>query len=790
MLAASGSTYSVICKSFTSNTGKSGGLLHAHCPCGVTYSLKSLVLPEGVSDYAEILKSMHVLPTITICDMADLVARHVNINYPGTFRPFDGKIADPYDKENTEDIKSGNSKVDFEFVPQVAKFDRATYDQFASPHPMSGHVSRLSIYDRLHEKNHTDSHLRRLDNISQFQGKKNTQAGEQSNSNLKNKGWFLNEMRPELYINLVTYKVLKINDEINEERVVELQKDFPNRPFHTNSKGVLVFGHYEDSLQDTYGPNTRGVKVTRLHPLAVLKNPSPHVNNLSWFNAAYNMLFFGPFFEALSKKTSILSPINLRLLRFLEDGYDQERHIKLAGEYAKRLNHDSCESLLIQAVREMMKTLSDSCNYSVLEVPIVNIPPSNVIDEIKKAIIVKSSSKVGVPELVYTVNPSNKIVQNLQRDIKITFEKKSLIYRTYCCLNCIPTSEGFIDYICSIDQGNIFYSICNDTIKVISPSCFVSNARKAEIVAYKLSELPAHQMKIPAKRSYTAPEINFDTRKKVRFTDSDSVNIESDPFRFQCDQKSPFVKGTIPNVSSADNMIMRNSAEHRMHQLPPDQRAILTGIDTEYDQVIIDRLGTLISCQYSCSYQKVRHVNVEYFSPLSGPSATFVQILIIRQSHWVVISNKLSGNHDIIEVFDSLKDHEAIERAPQQLCPESCEVVRAGLQLCPGAKTFKYIGVQIQDTDPYTEVWNGCGPLSVVNFWCLAKGFYPHCFPRVDEIRIRMLIKTIFETGRAVNFFQSTTSSALKVPKDVLLVYNRSADMEDTMFHLTERKMG
>ena len=236
MLAASGSTYSAICKNFTSITGKSGGLLHAHCPCGVTYSLKTLILPEGVSDYAQTLKSMHVLPTMVISDMAELVAKHANINYPGTFRPHDGKIADPGDTELSADIKSGKSKVKFEFVKQSGEFNLASYDQFASPHPMTGHVSRLSLYDRLHETNHADSFLRRIDNIHEFQGEINTQAGEQSNSWLKNKGWFLNEMRPEVYINLITYKALKNNARINEIRLGEMQKDYPTHTFHPKLK--------------------------------------------------------------------------------------------------------------------------------------------------------------------------------------------------------------------------------------------------------------------------------------------------------------------------------------------------------------------------------------------------------------------------------------------------------------------------------------------------------------------------------------------------------------------------
>ena len=135
-----------------------------------------------------------------------------------------------------------------------------------------------------------------------------------------------------------------------------------------------------------------------------------------------------------------------------------------------------------------------------------------------------------------------------------------------------------------------------------------------------------------------------------------------------------------------------------------------------------------------------------------------------------------------------MMDKEAICRANPQLSPDSSEVIRAGIQLCPGVKTFRYIAVQIQDMDPYTEVMNGCGPLALVNFWCLAKGFYPHSFPRVSEVQTRTRMKRMLENDVMENFFQSTSSKALMIPKEILLVYERTYDMSDTNFNLTQRK--
>ena len=115
--------------------------------------MKPLILPEGVSDYTQILKSLRVIPTIIVTDMAHIVARHTNINYPGTFRPYDGQIADPEDLQQREDIKSGKVKVDFQFVPLAKSFDLKTYNPDNSPHPITGKISVLSVYDRLHETN-------------------------------------------------------------------------------------------------------------------------------------------------------------------------------------------------------------------------------------------------------------------------------------------------------------------------------------------------------------------------------------------------------------------------------------------------------------------------------------------------------------------------------------------------------------------------------------------------------------------------------------------------------------
>ena len=85
-----------------------------------------------------------------ISDMAGLVAKHIDLHYPDFFAPYNS------DTVFTEDIKKGLSKVQFDFVSPKSTFDPTIYNREEDPHPMSGHISRLSLYDRLHESNQRD----------------------------------------------------------------------------------------------------------------------------------------------------------------------------------------------------------------------------------------------------------------------------------------------------------------------------------------------------------------------------------------------------------------------------------------------------------------------------------------------------------------------------------------------------------------------------------------------------------------------------------------------------------
>ena len=110
--------YSIIRKKFTKITGKSGGILRAICPHGITYALKFLVLPESVADYTHVLSGFKVLPNFNFSDIASLLAKHSNAHYPAMFRPYMGRIDDPED--SLSDLyKDGRKKAIFDYSNYV-----------------------------------------------------------------------------------------------------------------------------------------------------------------------------------------------------------------------------------------------------------------------------------------------------------------------------------------------------------------------------------------------------------------------------------------------------------------------------------------------------------------------------------------------------------------------------------------------------------------------------------------------------------------------------------------------
>ena len=234
------SEISQISKQFLSLCGKTGGLLLALCPHGVVYAAKFLTLHEAYSDYTETFMSFKVKPTFSISDIAHPFSRHTNLNFPMTFRPFDGMICDPSDKKLVNDIKEGR-KIDISVRPLGCEFDLDSYDD-NSVHPMSGLAERFSLIDRLHEHNYNVDNrvLRKMDNVGFLEGRINTQVAEQINSRLKKQAHYLAEMKFGTHINTILYKLMLDNQHINNLFRDHLKKIKKGVAVKLNSNGCLV----------------------------------------------------------------------------------------------------------------------------------------------------------------------------------------------------------------------------------------------------------------------------------------------------------------------------------------------------------------------------------------------------------------------------------------------------------------------------------------------------------------------------------------------------------------------
>lgn len=58
----------------------------------VVYCLKFVLRGESPRDYADLLRSLKFPPSISICDIPERLASHVNNNVPGFFSPDDGRL--------------------------------------------------------------------------------------------------------------------------------------------------------------------------------------------------------------------------------------------------------------------------------------------------------------------------------------------------------------------------------------------------------------------------------------------------------------------------------------------------------------------------------------------------------------------------------------------------------------------------------------------------------------------------------------------------------------------------
>lgn len=122
----------------------------------VVYCLKFVLRGESPRDYADLLRSLKYPPSISISDIPDRLASHVNNSVPRFFTPNNGRLF-PVTKDNLAAAEQGILEkrlpwIHNEGAPSLAYPDNeCKKEEFL--HPITQVADRYSLSDRFHERN-------------------------------------------------------------------------------------------------------------------------------------------------------------------------------------------------------------------------------------------------------------------------------------------------------------------------------------------------------------------------------------------------------------------------------------------------------------------------------------------------------------------------------------------------------------------------------------------------------------------------------------------------------------
>ena len=193
------------------------------------YCLKFVLRGESPRDYADMLRSLRFPPSVSICDIPERLARHVNNALPGFFSPHDGMLF-----SLTEDnLQAAEQGLLTKSVPWVHE-ERAitTTNSGITPnegyHPITGVSDRYCLFDRFHEKNSSQrsSLLRRVSLVPELNGLINTEAQEQLHSLIGRSNYCLNTMKPSTHLFMMRLKIHHHNKDINDVFRSKIEKTF------------------------------------------------------------------------------------------------------------------------------------------------------------------------------------------------------------------------------------------------------------------------------------------------------------------------------------------------------------------------------------------------------------------------------------------------------------------------------------------------------------------------------------------------------------------------------------
>ena len=203
----------------------------------VVYCLKFVLRGESPRDYADFLRSLKFPPSISICDIPDRLARHVNNTLPGFFSPHDGMLF-PVNDDNLLAAEQGLLKKSLPWVlDDVASSFTKSSDsksQIDDIHPITGVIHRYCLFDRFHERNSSQrsSLLRRVTLVPELHGLINTGVEEQLHSSIGRSNYCLNTMKPSHHLFMMRLKIHQHNNEINATFKRRIENTFSAQAGH------------------------------------------------------------------------------------------------------------------------------------------------------------------------------------------------------------------------------------------------------------------------------------------------------------------------------------------------------------------------------------------------------------------------------------------------------------------------------------------------------------------------------------------------------------------------------
>ena len=183
--------------------------------------MKNLIRSESPRDYVDLERSLKHRPTLFICDVAHLVAKMANREFPGFFEPNSGRLG-PANAELVKKAIDGDIMFDLPFLDEAQPTDQVEADG----HPVTGVSQHLALFDWLHQHNCKDQleTLRRPSLLKQTAGLVNTQTAESTFAESRKDIYFLNMMSPVKHLAIFRLIHHLRNEDINRMLTAKMTK--------------------------------------------------------------------------------------------------------------------------------------------------------------------------------------------------------------------------------------------------------------------------------------------------------------------------------------------------------------------------------------------------------------------------------------------------------------------------------------------------------------------------------------------------------------------------------------